>query len=266
MQTNKTARNNKSSFCKRMPFSFIKCMGSRKIFEGKFKQEQLYVKTAPKNHIFLTIDDYPSENPENSYELLKLLDRLGITATFFVTGKQVQMRSENLKVLKDTVKRGHRLANHLMLDKDYSKGDLEEFKRDLISTEKILSEADPEFGKRLPKLFRPPQAGMNNQMQKDFNAKDYLCVLADVYSFDYQYDMDVTFHCDFIRTNVKTGSIIVLHTPEDQKHYKTIAILEKVVPDLKKKDFVFDDLSKYYHSETFQSEWKQISTRIQNLK
>ena len=59
------------------------------------------------NCICLTFDDGP--NPESTPELLSLLDELGVHATFFLIGKNIEKHPD---LFREIVKHGHEVGDH----------------------------------------------------------------------------------------------------------------------------------------------------------
>ena len=68
------------------------------------------VRTDGKKVVYLTFDDGPSTT--NTPQILDILDRYSVKATFFTLGKSIEASEEAKNILKETVKRGHAIANH----------------------------------------------------------------------------------------------------------------------------------------------------------
>lgn len=79
--------------------------------------KQYPVRTDGKKVVYLTFDDGPSTT--NTPEILNVLDRYNVKATFFTLGKSIEANEEAKNILKDTAKRGHAIANH-SYSHDYS--------------------------------------------------------------------------------------------------------------------------------------------------
>ena len=79
--------------------------------------KQYPVRTDGKKVVYLTFDDGPSTT--NTPEILNVLDRYNVKATFFTLGKAIEANEEAKNILKDTAKRGHAIANH-SYSHDYS--------------------------------------------------------------------------------------------------------------------------------------------------
>lgn len=79
--------------------------------------KQYPVRTDGKKVVYLTFDDGPSTT--NTPQILDVLDQYNIKATFFVLGSSIDKGDEAKEVLKETVERGHAIANHTY-SHDYS--------------------------------------------------------------------------------------------------------------------------------------------------
>ena len=75
------------------------------------------VRTDGKKVVYLTFDDGPSTT--NTPEILDVLDKYNVKATFFTLGKSIEGNEEAKNILKETAKRGHAIANHTY-SHDYS--------------------------------------------------------------------------------------------------------------------------------------------------
>ena len=72
--------------------------------------KQYPVRTDGKKVVYLTFDDGPSTT--NTPGVSEVLDRYNVKATFFTLGKSIEANEEAKDILKETVKRGHAIANH----------------------------------------------------------------------------------------------------------------------------------------------------------
>src|SRR6266540_1250846 len=92
--------------------------------------------------LFITIDDAPSKN---TTEILRVLRKHDVPATFFVIADRVKSPSQ----LEEIVAAKHSLGHHLKTTKACSKLSLEQFQADLDACSAVLKRAGN------PKLFRP---------------------------------------------------------------------------------------------------------------
>lgn len=118
--------------------------------------EELLEQNTEKKKVYLTFDDGPSQY---SNELLDVLKKYNVKATFFVIGKTDK---ESLKIYKRIVEEGHTLAMHSYTHKyDVIYKSLDNFKKDIEKLSNLLYEAT---GVR-PKYYRFP-GGSSNQVSK----------------------------------------------------------------------------------------------------
>ncbi len=75
--------------------------------EAKVRLENIYVPQGEEKQAYLTFDDGPSGNI--TPQILDILNREGIKATFFVLGSRVELYPE---ILKREYEEGHYIANH----------------------------------------------------------------------------------------------------------------------------------------------------------
>ena len=68
------------------------------------------VRTDGKKVVYLTFDDGPSTT--NTPQILDILDRYNVKATFFVLGKMLESGNGEKEVLKNIANNGHAIANH----------------------------------------------------------------------------------------------------------------------------------------------------------
>lgn len=76
----------------------------KKVFKKKVKSRKK--RKVHRKKVYLTFDDGPSEN---TVEILKILDKYEVKATFFVIGREDKA---SLKIYKDIVNKGHTIALH----------------------------------------------------------------------------------------------------------------------------------------------------------
>ena len=116
--------------------------------------------------VYLTFDDGPSERTD---EILKILDRYGIHATFFVIG---QSKEENLQRMRNIAAAGHTLAIH-SFSHDYQKiySSVEAYLEDFNQMYCQIVEAT---GVK-PQIFRFPGGSINS-----YNGKIYREIIAEM--------------------------------------------------------------------------------------
>lgn len=111
--------------------------------------------------VYLTFDDGPSKNTE---QVLKILEKENIKATFFVLGEQVLKQP---KLSKQIVEAGHFIGNHTFNHKYASVyGSFAEFSNQVMKTDEAIYET---VGVKT-NLFRAPGGTYRNFDQGYFNA------------------------------------------------------------------------------------------------
>lgn len=118
--------------------------------------------------ICLTFDDGP--NPKVLKELLPLLQKYDIPATFFVIGSAA---ANQQKILQYSHLLGHEIENHSWGHENFKKlfknKDAEAIKISLIKTENLILETTG----RKPRFFRPPYWEINREIQKIVESLGY---------------------------------------------------------------------------------------------
>jgi peptidoglycan-N-acetylglucosamine deacetylase len=170
--------------------------------------------------VALTIDDGPAAA---TAEILELLAEHEALATFFVIGEQVQQHPE---LTRQIHARGHELGHHMMRNEPSIRLAPDAFLDDFRALDAILAEYG---GSR---LFRPGSGWFDQRMLDAAAAHGYQTVLGSVYPFDAQLPF-AGFARWYIRRNVATGSILVLHDGEE-RGARTVAVLRDILPELRR--------------------------------
>ncbi|RDY24895.1 polysaccharide deacetylase family protein [Romboutsia maritimum] len=186
--------------------------------------------------VALTFDDGPDE--DFTPQVLDILKKYNVKATFFVVGEKVQFNPEILKMEKEE---GHEIGNHTFTHINVEKRNYQEVEREISKTQEAIKKViDKE-----PKLFRPPYRAINKNICDIIKNKNMNIVLwSNLDPRDWS-NPGVYSIVNTIITKVENGNIILLHdynkarTPKSQ----TIQALETVIPSLQKKGFKFVTVS-----------------------
>lgn len=206
--------------------------------------EVLFCARGRSRRVAITIDDGPSwavtPGQPTSLELLDLLRRLRVPATFFVIGEHLDRGAPQFvaRALAD----GHALGNHLQRDQISACLDRRAFLQQLDSTEERLCHAAAP--RPLPlRWLRPGGGWVHLPMLRWVQARGYRTVLGSVFPWD-TFHPPLAFQRWFVGANVHPGAILVLHDRPDTIA-ATLATLEAVVPDLQRRGYAvvaLDDL------------------------
>lgn len=183
------------------------------------------------NEISLTFDDGPDE--KYTPQLLDLLKKNNISATFFVLGEKAE-KYPNL--IKRMAREGHTVGLHANKHVGAPFRSYKGMKRDFHHSLVVLKL----LGIKV-KYYRPPW-GLVNMTSAEFIKKYHLKpVLWTIHASDWSARVDQA-HIEKVMTeDVKPGDIILLHDGRGAKDapQRTINALKSALPKMKEKGFIF---------------------------
>jgi peptidoglycan/xylan/chitin deacetylase (PgdA/CDA1 family) len=180
--------------------------------------------------VALTYDDDPS--PPSTNQLLDILDRYQVKATFFEIGRNIEKHPEIVPMI---VARGHELANHSYSHTDMMFKPREFLLSEIEKTDKLLQELGvkqdsisfrPPFGRRFVVL-----SYLLSQMYKKL-------IMWDVDSLDYENTLTAEDIANRVIDNVRLGSIVLMHDGGGDRS-KTLAATQAIVKTLQSKGYAF---------------------------
>lgn len=183
-------------------------------------EDETAVEEKPK--IALTFDDGP--HPYYTEELLDGLKERGVVATFFVTGENAELHPDVIKRMQEE---GHLIGNHTYSHMQLTKKNRENFKKELIKTNEIITEitgVDVVY-------VRPPYGSWDKSFEKELNL---IPVLWTIDPLDW---CSNNVYCITDRVIEKAGEneIILMHD-----YYSTsVTAALKVVDELLKEGYMF---------------------------
>ncbi len=151
--------------------------------------------------VALTFDDGPS--PSSTPDILRLLARHNLKATFFVIGRQAALYPE---LISDIIDQGHTIANHsykhdsLLMLRSY-----DELQKDILTTQEILKNLGV---KAL--LFRPPAGVTNPRLKGVLNKAGLTTVNFSCRIFD-RGNKKIKGLAAKVMNRLRPGDIIMLH-------------------------------------------------------
>ncbi len=175
-----------------------------------------------KRQIYLTFDDGPC--PETTPQLLDILDRNGVKATFFCVGDNVRKFPELFAELQ---RRGHHVGNHTM---HHLKG----FRTSRQAYIDDVAEANRYIGST---LMRPPY-GRIKWSQLWHLQRHYTVVFWDVITRDYNRNLSPERVCGIVRRYARNGSIIVFHDSKKAAP-NMLAAIQPTIDFLKSEGYEF---------------------------
>ena len=148
---------------------------------------------------------------EDTQQLIDILDRYGVKATFFVVGQWVDKYPESVKALSDA---GHEVMSHSDDHAHFSKLSSEQIVENL---DRCNDKIESVTGVR-PTLFRCPYGEYDDHVISAVNGMGMHAIQWDVDSLDWK-DYDAETIIKRIKSAVAPGSIVLfhnaaIHTPE----------------------------------------------------
>ena len=179
--------------------------------------------------IALTFDDGP--NPKVTPQLLEILKKYNVKATFFLIGKKIKKSPE---LINQYLKDGHETGNHSFTHPRLPLLKTEKEIRDEIEENQDLQESMT--GKK-PVSFRAPFLKFDDRVWKivhenNLNAYNASCYL------DCKDSANVKNHAEEAATKVTPGSIILMH-----ERPITLKFIEKFIKILQREGFEFCTIS-----------------------
>lgn len=191
-----------------------------------------------KPRIALTFDDGP--HPRYTPEILRILREFGVSATFFIVGENGAAYPETLAAL---VAEGHELGNHTYSHYHMAKLSREELFADIENCDRVLMQKTG----CTPRLFRPPEGVCTEDVKRYCEERGMTIVLWSVDTRDWAHT-PVSEICENVRSNVKDGSIILMHDFIG-KNSPTPAALRRIIPMLQELGYEFVTVSQLLGEE-----------------
>jgi len=181
--------------------------------------------------VALTFDDGPTSTTS---EVLDILEREDVVATFFLIGEQVN--SDTMAIMQRQVNMGCELANHSYNHIDMSGLSANDIKNQIEWTSSAIENT---VGVR-PKFFRPPYLATSNSMYQNID----LPFIQGINSEDYDSNVSANQRINNVLNNVTDGSIILMH--DFQGNSQTVQALPTIIQSLKSQGYTFVTVSQLF--------------------
>jgi len=155
----------------------------------------IWRKNSSEKVIYLTFDDGPV--PEVTPQVLDLLDKHDLKATFFSVGENVRKYPD---LYAEVIRRGHRMGNHTF---NHLKG----FN---VSTEEYVENVKKAALYINSNLFRPPYGRISFKQLKALR-KDYTIIMWDIITYDFDRKLSPGKVFDIVKRFSRNGSVVVFH-------------------------------------------------------
>ena len=199
----------------------------------------IYCVQTDQKKIALTFD--AAWGNEDTADLLSILARNQIHATFFLTGSWVDAYPDDVKAIAAA---GHDIGNHSQTHPEMSTLSKEQIRDELMQVHKNVKELT---GQNMC-FFRPPYGDYNNLLIQTATECGYLSIQWDIDSLDWKdYGVQSIIDRTALNPKLSNGSIILMHN--GAKYTKDA--LETVISTLQSKGYEFVTLSELVYKDHF---------------
>lgn len=181
--------------------------------------------------VYLTFDDGPS--PAYTPQILAVLSRYGVHATFFELGQQVRSYPGLTRAVRA---RGHSVQNHTWSHPNLTKVSWQRFAAEVTNTDRAIR---GQLG-YTPRCLRPPYGATNRLTALRAAALGKQLKLWTIDTRDWQRPGAATITSRAL-TNVRSGSIILMHDGGGNRS-QTVAATATIVRTLKARGYTFGTL------------------------
>jgi chitin deacetylase len=189
--------------------------------------------------VALTFDDGPTDKTD---DILEILDKNEIKATFFLTGSEIE---ENFVEAKEIVKAGHEVGNHTYSHQRMVFKSPSFVKEEIEKTDKLIKEV----GYQGEILFRPPYGKKFIFLPKYLSEHNRPSI---VWNIDPETDEDIGADSekivDHVRSKVENGSIILLHVMYESRK-ESLESVEGIIKELHEQGYEFKTVTELLEYE-----------------
>ena len=199
----------------------------------------IYCVQTDQKKIALTFD--AAWGNEDTADLLSILARTLIHATFILTGSWVDAYPDDVKAIAAA---GHDIGNHSQTHPEMSTLSKEQIRDELMQVHKNVKELT---GQNMC-FFRPPYGDYNNLLIQTATECGYLSIQWDIDSLDWKdYGVQSIIDRTALKPELSNGSIILMHN--GAKYTKDA--LETDISTLQSKGYEFVTLSELVYKDHF---------------
>ncbi|WP_444912465.1 polysaccharide deacetylase family protein [Microbulbifer sp. PAAF003] len=182
--------------------------------------------------VALIFDEGPF--PGKTEPLLKRLESLEVTATFFPTGQEMERYPEQTQAI---IQAGHQLGNHGYSHTNLSQIPLSSAKEEIKKTCRLLQSN----GYTSKPMFLPPHGKMSDELGTLLSDHQFKIAHWDIDPTEQLQAGGAQVAADYISQKAKDGSVILLH-PMYGQHHQVMEALPLITAQLRQKGFQFATL------------------------
>lgn len=196
----------------------------------------------------LTFDDGP--NTVTTPQVLDVLERHGIPASFFVCGNNIT--PESAEVMRRAVNLGCEIENHSRTHSNMTEMTAEEIFAEISFTSDAVEAA---VGRR-PRFFRPPYIAYNQLM---FDTVD-LTFICGVGADDWNDEVSADERFAKITENASDGTVILLH--DMTGNFRTVEAIDRIIPAMMSEGYEFVTVSELFSRKGIEPKKNIIYTNV----
>ena len=226
----------------------------RNIIINKIGTPEVYItKNLPeidtsKPLVALTFDDGP--NVTTTKEVLEVLEKHGVVASFFVIGNNINDNSA--KVMLDAYLKGNEINSHSTEHAYMDQMTVEEIKADIENTSNLIFNVIGEY----PKFFRPPYLAVSDEMWENIDM-GFICGIG---CNDWNNKVTVEERIEKTLKKTKDGTIILLH--DSSGNSKTVEAIDTIIPKLLEQGYQFVTVSQLFEAKGVTPEIYELYTVV----
>ena len=204
-----------------------------------FAEDNIY-RSIPqaKGMIALTFDDGP--HPRYTRQILEILKKEDIKATFFVVGENIKYYDEG--IVADIINDGHELGNHTYNHEHTKVMNETDFYNDVKACHELVK---TRYGYEM-KIFRPPEGYIDEKVKNIASELNYSIIIWSIDTKDWEHvGSDII--VGNVEKNASDGDIILMHDYVSKPN-NNIGALEGVIKKLKSEGYSFVTVSELIKS------------------
>lgn len=176
----------------------------------------------------LTFDDGPGYI---TMDLLKLLEKYGVKASFFMLGSAVKTYPERAQAV---AKGGHLVCNHTYAHKNYFKLDKLPDRKKILELEVLKAQKEIEEASGVRPVFLRMPNGYNRGWLAEVASKNGYVLVNWTYGSDWTKISEDKMTDQYLK-NLAPGAILLLHDGGGKVKEKNLRIVEKLLLEAQKK-------------------------------
>ena len=213
-------------------------VGSVSVFANSNRKLPIYCVDCEEKKIAISFD--AAWGNEDTAQLIEILGKYNIKATFFVVGSWVDKFPESVKQLSDA---GHEIHNHSNSHPHMPQLTTAQMTEELNTCNDKIEAVT----KKRPILFRAPYGDYNNSMLDTVTSLGMYTIQWDVDSRDWKEEYTTEMIVKGVTENVKEGSIVLFHNAAKNTPTALPIIIEKLIAD----GYQFELISNMIYKENY---------------